>query len=155
MNWKEYILQLKFSDELTGFGFQSPIEYKEIQDLKTHFSLDELPGELEELYKQINGVQHKYEETVIGDLIWPVEKLIEMNREYRSHQNFKDLYMSFDQLLFFSDAGNGDCFAFVTLNGRFNRSDIFVWSHEDDSRTWVAPNLKIFIERWLSGNIKV
>lgn len=155
MNWKEYILQLKLVDELTGFGFQSPVEIKEIQDLKLHFNLDELPGELEELYKQINGVQHKYDGTVIGDLIWPVEKVIEINHEYRSYKDFKDLYMSFDQLLFFSDAGNGDCFGFKTLNGRFKRNDVFVWNHEDDSRTWVAPDLKIFITGWLNGTIEV
>ena len=63
--------------------------------------------------------------------------------------------MSFDQLFFVSDAGNGDLFSFVTLSNRFDRFDIFVWNHEDDSRKWVAPNLAKFVEWWTEGKIDV
>jgi hypothetical protein len=28
-----------------------------------------------------------------------------------------------------------------------------VWNHEDDSRTWVAPNLAKYLEWWLTGRI--
>lgn len=59
--------------------------------------------------------------------------------------------MSFDQLLFFADAGNGDQFAFSML-GRF---DVFAWDHETDSRTNVAPDLATYLEWWLDGRIRL
>ncbi|CAI8713500.1 Alpha/beta hydrolase [Bacillus sp. IT-79MI2] len=31
----------------------------------------------------------------------------------------------------------------------------YVWNHEDDSRTWVAPSLKQFIEWWSDGTISI
>ena len=43
----------------------------------------------------------------------------------------------------------------VFSNGKTDRLDIFVWNHEDDSRTWVAPNLSKFIEWWTNGTLKV
>jgi hypothetical protein len=33
------------------------------------------------------------------------------------------------------------------------RQDIFVWDHETDSRTWVAPRLEEYLEWWLDGRI--
>jgi hypothetical protein len=32
---------------------------------------------------------------------------------------------------------------------------VFVWNHEDDSRTWVAPSLRVYLEWWLTGKIKI
>lgn len=63
--------------------------------------------------------------------------------------------MPFEPLLFFADAGNGDMFAYTVCNGSVRRPDIFVWNHEDDSRTWVAPSLALYLEWWLSGKLKV
>ncbi|WSL80461.1 SMI1/KNR4 family protein [Kitasatospora sp. NBC_01266] len=60
--------------------------------------------------------------------------------------------MPFDPLLFFADAGNGDLFALLP---RIGRPDVFVWNHEDDSRTWVAPSLAKYLEWWLTGQIKL
>jgi hypothetical protein len=64
--------------------------------------------------------------------------------------------MPFDHLLFFGDAGNGDQFAFsIQADGAIHRPDVFAWNHEDDSRVWVAPTLKVFFERSLAGKIKI
>ena len=62
---------------------------------------------------------------------------------------------TFDPLLFFADAGNGDQFAFVITAGKIRRPDIFAWDHENDSRTWVAPSLAKYLEWWLSGDLKL
>ena len=52
--------------------------------------------------------------------------------------------MPFDNLFFFSDAGNGDLFCYSILkNGIIEKTDIYVWNHEDDSRTWAAASLNI------------
>jgi SUKH superfamily protein len=63
--------------------------------------------------------------------------------------------MSFENLLFFGDAGNGDLFAYKVLGGRASNIDIFVWNHEDDSRTFIAGSLKNFLEYWLTGKLKI
>ena len=54
--------------------------------------------------------------------------------------------MPFDALLFVASVGNGDLFGYAVLNGTIQRDDIYVWDHEDDSRTWVASSLKDFIK---------
>ncbi|AAS41993.1 hypothetical protein BCE_3082 [Bacillus cereus ATCC 10987] len=51
--------------------------------------------------------------------------------------------------------GNGDLFGYSILNGMVQRDDIYVWNHENDSRTWVAPSLKTFMEWWESGKITI
>ena len=63
-----------------------------------------------------------------------------------------DSFMPFDSLLFFGDAGNGDMFAFpIVVGPRVNGA--FVWNDEDDSRTWVAPDLAKYLEWWADGRI--
>ena len=46
-------------------------------------------------------------------------------------------------LVFFADGGNGDQF-FLSLSGS---NEIYVWDHESDSRTWVAPTVLGYLER--------
>ena len=45
--------------------------------------------------------------------------------------------------MFFADGGNGDQF-FLSLSGS---NEIYVWDHESDSRTWVAPTVLGYLER--------
>lgn len=154
MNWKEYIQNIDSSvDGSTEFFFNAPATENLFSELKGRLHLHELPGELEELYQQTNGVDESMKGNNIGTLIWNINRVISANIEYRSYPAFKELYMSFDELLFFSEASNGDLFGFITLNGLFSRWDIFVWNHEDDSRSWVAPNLQTFIKWWTSRAI--
>lgn len=155
MDWKKYVLQLQKHDDNVEYTFNSPTPHFLFQDLQLQFGLKELPEELTQLYKETNGINETLNGDKIGELIWTVERVMETNKEYRHQPDFKELYMSFDQLLFISDAGNGDLFGYVTLQNRFDRHDIFVWNHEDDSRTWVAPNLIKYIEWWTNGSIKV
>ena len=110
-----------------------------------------LPESLLELLSQSNGVEGEYG---LG-LVWPVERIESDNLHFRRDSDFAELYMSFSCLLFFGDAGNGDQFAFPIQAGEVRRPDVFVWSHEDDSRTWVASSLDGYLEGWLSGKLKV
>lgn len=156
MDWKSYILStINSLEKETSFDFNSAATDHSIAELKSEFNLSNLPGELKEFYKQANGINELMDNIKIGEVIWPIERVIETNKSFRNEPAFKDLYMSFEELFFFSDAGNGDLFAFVALNDKFDRSDIYVWNHENDSRTWVAPNLGKFIEWWMNGTIKV
>jgi hypothetical protein len=156
VNWKDYIMTIASrANQDTNFDFNPPVTGKLFTELRSELSLQNLPDELVELYKQTNGVDEKMKGVNIGELVWPIEKVINSNKEFRHAADFKELYMSFNQLMFFSDAGNGDLFCFVALNGTFHRFDIFVWNHENDSRTWVAPNLTKFIEWWVNGKIEI
>jgi hypothetical protein len=110
-----------------------------------------LPDELKSLLRESNGVLG----TSGLRLIWPAEEITQRNVMMRTDSTFLHSYMSFENLLFFADAGNGDQFAFRIIQGAIRRPDIFVWNHEDDSRTWAAPSLKHYLEWWLTGKLKV
>ena len=84
--------------------------------------------------------------------IWPIERVVSENLALRGDSDLARLYMPFDALLFFGDAGNGDLFGLVPHTGR---PDVFAWDHENDSRTWVAPGLGKYLEWWQSGRIRL
>lgn len=107
-----------------------------------------IPADLSELLVATNGLRGEYE----LQLIWPVERVVADNTLFRSHPQFVELYMPFDPLLFFGDAGNGDMFA---LLAEIDRPDVFAWNHENDSRSWIAPNVAKFLEWWVAGKIVV
>lgn len=111
----------------------------------------QFPAELVDVLRESDGIQGEYG---LG-LLWPLAQVVTENLKFRTQVDFRTLYMPFDHLLFFADAGNGDQFAFTILEGQIRRSDIFVWNHETDSRTWVAPSLETYFDWWLSGRIKV
>ncbi|SOE06500.1 SMI1/KNR4 family protein [Streptomyces sp. Ag109_G2-15] len=105
-----------------------------------------LPADLAALLRESNGIEGEYG----AGLIWSAERIAAENITLRRDEELARLYMPFDPLLFFADAGNGDLFALLPGLGR---PDVFAWNHEDDSRTWVAPNLAKYLEWWLSGRI--
>ena len=110
-----------------------------------------LPPALRDLLTETNGVTGEY-----GlNLIWPLERIVADNLAFRANDQFRRLYMPFDPFLFFGDAGNGDQFAYAILDGEVRMPDIFVWDHENDSRLWVAPDLRQFIEWWAGGRLRV
>src|ERR1700752_2114265 len=66
-----------------------------------------LPLELKSLYRETNGIRGEYE---LG-LVWSIEQTLSENRALRSNPEYPELYMPFEPLLFFADAGNGYLFA--------------------------------------------
>jgi len=109
------------------------------------------PNDLRKCLLESDGIEGEYG---LG-LVWSVERIVQENQGFRETAEFKELYMPFDCLLFFADAGNGDQFAFSIQAGEIRRDDVFVWNHENDSRTWVAPSLSKYLEWWLSGKLTV
>jgi hypothetical protein len=143
--WLELISKL--SDDCE---FNLPAAFAEILAVEESLVVA-LADELKGLLKETNGVNDKYG----SGLIWSIERIQHDNIEFRTTEDFKDLYMPFDSLLFFADAGNGDQFAFTILDGEIRRNDIFVWNHENDSRTWAASNLKQYLEWSLNGKLQI
>lgn len=143
--WREFVRQF-----VPEHQFFSAVTIEAIASASNEIGV-ELPDELQNLLLETNGVFGSYE---LG-LVWPIERIVEDNGAFRSNIHFRELYMPFDSLLFFADAGNGDQFAYSIVGGRVRRTDIFVWNHEDDSRVWVAPSLGKYLEWTATGKIKL
>jgi hypothetical protein len=143
--WRELIRNLAPDCE-----FCEPAAYMQIAEAEQVLAL-KFPDELSSLLRESNGIHGSYG---LG-LVWPIERIREDNLMFRSDEGFRELYMPFDPLLFFGDAGNGDQFAFAIHAGVIRRTDVFGWSHEDDSRTWQAPSLAKYLEWWATGKIKL
>jgi hypothetical protein len=142
--WRELVQQFLGAQPAEGAPTQ------DLQAAEAELGIG-LPGELRELLSETDGVVGEY-----GlNLVWPLRRLVSDNLAFRSNEDFRELYMPFDPLLFFGDAGNGDQFAYVVLAGQVRSLDIFAWDHENDSRYWVVPTLRHFIEWWGSGRIRL
>lgn len=64
-----------------------------------------LPTDLTALLRESDGIEDEY-----GDgLIWSAEQITAENRNLRGDAAFSTLYMPFDPLLFFADAGTETC----------------------------------------------
>jgi cell wall assembly regulator SMI1 len=143
--WKQLVKQ-----HCTEPTFFDPADPEVLAMAETALSLT-FPSQLRSCLLETNGIHGEYG---LG-LVWSLDRIVHDNQEFRLEPSYKDLYMPFDCLLFFADAGNGDQFAFAIQAGEIRRDDIFVWDHEDDSRRWIAPSLAEYLERWLSGKLKV
>ena len=161
MDWIQFFTSDIKIEADRKFGFNDPASESLLSELKKEFNLTQLPPELEQLYRQTNGVDEllfieQLNETILtGEFIWAIERVIKTNRFARTSPDYKRIYKSFDNLFFFADSGGGDHFGFETVNGQFERTDVFFWDHENDKREWVAPSMKAFTEGWFSGAIKI
>ncbi len=63
--------------------------------------------------------------------------------------------MGFGLLSLFGDAGDGDQFAFAIRENGEVGAEVYAWGHEDDSRRWVASDLRGYVDGWLTGVIAV
>lgn len=141
--WKNYI------SEIVGDAqFNAPVTEKELRSIKEELNI-ELPNPLIELYDETNGVEGPY-----YSYIWSTEILIKENLSVWSIEELEN-YKKPDNLLFFVDAGNGDLFGYLIINGKVESEDIYVWNHENSSQRVVAPTLKEFIKGWYGGGISI
>ena len=124
--------------------FNNSASHAEILELEVALNIN-IPVELKSLLNKTNGISDKYG----ANLIWSAEKILKENKDFRADEGFRELYMPFENLMFFGDEINSDLFAFIILNNRINRHDIYVWEHETDSRVWFASNLENYLKKRL------
>ncbi|MGY4796425.1 SMI1/KNR4 family protein [Lysinibacillus fusiformis] len=141
--WKDYI-----SSVSKDYSFKPPASNAEIIRISEELNV-KLPNKLFDLYNETNGVFDSFG----CPLIWSTSQIVKDNLFFRNFSDYKDIYMPFDHLLFFSDNGWGDLYGYKILNGSIQTEDIYVWNHEDDSRTWVASSLEVFIKSLITGEI--
>ena len=130
--------------------YHPPALLSRIEEVESALRI-ELPETLRSLLRETNGVNGEYG---LG-LVWDIDRIELDNLQFRQNDDFKRLYMPFDHLLFFADAGNGDQFAYPIQDGCIRRDDIFVWAHESDDRRWVAGSLKQYLQWWLDGTLSL
>jgi cell wall assembly regulator SMI1 len=103
--WREFIQSLGVAAEFT-----EPATDEAIAQAEQKLGVG-LPDDLAALLRESNGVTGEYG---LG-VIWPVERIASDNALFRA--SFRDVYMPFEGLLFFADAGNGDQFVFPLRSG--------------------------------------
>jgi hypothetical protein len=137
-NWKQLIERAASDAE-----FASPASAGQLTAIEQSLGV-QLPPALRELLLESDGVRAHYG----AGVIWPSSMIQQQNLLFRTNEDFKPLYMPFDNLLFFGNDGGGDHFAYVIHADRqIHKDDIFRWKHESDSRVWLVNNLEIFFER--------
>ncbi|MGW1030042.1 SMI1/KNR4 family protein [Streptomyces sp. NPDC002577] len=135
--WREIAAQAFAEAE-----FIEPVASVNLADAEQRLGCS-LPSELMSLLQDTDGIVGDYG----VDTVWPLERIVEDTLHFWSDRTFATLYMTFQPLLFFGDNGGGDQFAFIRTPPR---ADIFVWDHEDDSRRWVARDLRDYLGRSLA-----
>ncbi|MCK8435887.1 SMI1/KNR4 family protein [Streptomyces sp. D2-8] len=103
------------------------------------------PGDLRSFLLESDGLSDEHG----TDLVWSAERILSENLSFRANEQFRSLYRPFDSLVFFGDNGGGDQFAFVRLP---ERNEVFVWDHETDDRSLVAPNLLTYLRNALGSD---
>jgi SMI1-KNR4 cell-wall len=109
-----------------------------------------VPDELGALLRESDGLTDRYG----GRVVWPAVEMARQNRDFRTRRELRTLYMPFDSVLFFGEAGNGDRFFYRMLDGRVRDPDIYVRDHETNSRTWRAARLDAFLSAMLEEAIE-
>src|SRR4051812_18600685 len=105
--WKNYISSIS-----KDYTFKPSTSNAEIIQISEELNV-ELPKKILELYGETNGVFDSFG----CPLIWSTSQMLKDNVFFRNFADYKDVYMPFDHLLFFSDNGCGDLFGYKILNG--------------------------------------
>ena len=128
--------------------FNQPASTNQIKEIEEKFCL-ELPSEFIDFLKETDGAEVKDAGFLSSRLI------IELNVDCRTDEIYMETFMPLDCLLFIGGSGNGDYFGYSIVNGDIQTNSIYVWEHENDSRTWIAPSLEQLFIWWSEGKISV
>lgn len=133
MKWTNVVTAVTVDAE-----FSKPASEDALYSVEQELHLS-LPSELRSLLLEFDGVRADFG----AGVVWPISEIYSRNIEFRKSEAFRELYMPFDNLLFFGDDGSGDQFAFaIQTDGKIHTSDIFRWEHETDARSWFASHLQ-------------
>ena len=146
MDWKELITELADKAE-QPVSFRFPVEESDLRSVETEFGLV-LPQQYRELMLQTNGIFDEYDCPIIDSL----DDVRVLNRDARGDDQL--YYMPLDHLFFISSIyGNGDLVGYGLRRDGWQQLALYRWDHEDDSRTWLAPDIKIWFEWMLAGKL--
>ncbi|SOE13193.1 SMI1-KNR4 cell-wall [Streptomyces sp. 2323.1] len=128
---------------VAGFGgqvdFHDPADGQILDQIEQRLG-QSLPDPLKQLLLETDGLDDEFG----TEVVWSAQRILDDNEQFRTESSFRDLYMPFDDVMFFGDNGGGDQFAFVRNP---QRNDVFVWDHETDARNWVSASLEDYLQR--------
>lgn len=107
--------------------------------------------DLRSFYLECNGA----DDGLPGALVWPLETMLEENLFWRTNEDYRGMYMPFDNVVIFGSPGTGARFILGVTGTKKMRHDIYLWNNYEDSRSWCAPDLKTYLERWLKNELSV
>ena len=96
-----------------------------------------LPDQLRDFYLSSAAL---YDATG-ANIIMSLGAMVDDNLELWSGA-YDDTYMPFAGVVVFGGPGNGDRFFFPRWRSGVYGEGVFVWNHENDSRSWLANGLK-------------
>jgi len=141
--WKDLIQNIS-----TGCIYGEPASIEDIEVLEKLFSI-QIPKELRNLLYETNGINDSYGYS----LIWSIEKITRENLNLG--ERLEDVYLPFNNLLFFADARNGDMFGYSISDRSIKQNDIYLWNHRNNEQTKIAPSLNDFVEDWIRGKLSI
>lgn len=145
-NIKKYcdLVKIPLNEYLTKnaeIKLSNPTSIQKINEIESIIWLS-LPQDIKNIYLISNGVSLHY-----SDPIWDIDTLIWLQNTMRETNAFKELYSDFSNILFFWDDWGWNYF-WYKLNANWTLPwDVFIWNHENDSRTWVANTATDLIMR--------
>ena len=141
--WKDLIQNIS-----TGCIYGEPASIEDIEVLEKLFSI-QIPKELRNLLYETNGINDSYGYS----LIWSIEKITRENLNLG--ERLEDVYLPFNNLLFFADARNGDMVGYSISDRSIKQNDIYLWNHRNNEQTQIAPSLNDFVEDWIRGKLSI
>lgn len=106
-----------------------------------------LPDSLKSALKEADGFSDHTGACIIENLSFLVSDNLDL-------WSYTDLYMAPTSMLAFGGPGNGDRYFFPILPNNDYKDEVYIWDHEDDSRTWVAQSLRDLLYRLATERTK-
>ena len=120
---------------------QPPVELSMIAEAESKLGVG-FPDELKKMLSEMNGDKW---------LLWSVEQIVDDNMQIREY--LADCYEGINELLFIAGNGCGDYYAYSIQNGQILTTEMIIWEHEDNSKTFVAHSLLEMIDRYYNSEI--
>lgn len=104
-----------------------------------------IPLPLQQLLRETNGVADPNSEC----LIFSIEEMMECTEDMWFNNEYEQLYQPFVSLLFFGTDASDNLFAYPILGDKPDKSKVFKWRRDNDSRMYYADGLEQYIyKRW-------
>ncbi len=146
--WQDFVQNLTDDCE-----FFPPVTEEQITEAESSLQL-KLPRDLRSLLLETNGI---YNTKAKIHFVWTLEEIVRANSSLRTEEFRAKSFMPLDHLLFFANVGvDGILLAFpIAASGDVKNKDIIAWYPIEDSRPVVAFSLKNYLQRWISGKLKL